>query len=96
MSGQVKDNTKNSVILNMSFTKNGETGKTTIDSVSYVPIYMYRAPAGRPQRYLVLDIEKAIANYENGTDTSIGKSVYTTIQTELNKIRKTMGENIEF
>ena len=96
MSGQKKDNTKNSVILNMSFTKNGETGKTTIDSVSYVPIYMYRAPAGRPQRFLVLDIEKAISNYENGTDTSIGKSVYTTIQTELNKIRKTMGENIEF
>ena len=41
-------------------------------------------------------IEKAIQNYENGTDTTIGKSVYSTLQTELTKIKNTMGENIEF
>lgn len=96
MSGQTIANTRNSIILNMSFTKNGETEKTTINSVSYVPIYMYRATSGGTQRYKVLDIEKAIQNYENGTDTSIGKSVYSTLQTELNKIKNTMGENIEF
>lgn len=96
MSGQTKTNTSNSIILNMNFTKNGETGKTSIDSVSYIPIYMYRSSSGSTQRYKVLDIEKAIQNYENGTDTSIGKSVYSTLQTELNKIKNTMGENIEF
>ena len=41
-------------------------------------------------------IKKAIQNYENGTDISIGKSVYSTLQTELSKIKNTMGENIEF
>ena len=96
MSAQKKDNTRNSVILNMSFTKNGETGKTTIDSVSYVPIYMYRSPSGSTKRYKVIDIEKTLANYDNGTDTSIGKSMYSTLQTELSKIKKIIGENIEF
>lgn len=96
MSGQTKANTRNSVILNMSFTKSGETGKTTIDSASYVPIYMYKAASGSVQRYKVLDIEKAIQNYEAGANTSIGQANYSTLKTELSKIRQTMGENIEF
>ena len=65
MSGQTKTNTRNSVILNMSFTKSGEMEKTTINSVSYVPIYMYKRSSGGTQRYKVLDIEKTIQNYEN-------------------------------
>ncbi len=96
MSGQTKPNTRNSIILNMSFTKNGETGKTTIDSVSYVPIYMYKSASGSVKRYKVIDIEKTLQNYDNGIDTSIGKSMYSTLQTELSKIKNTMGENIEF
>ena len=96
MSAQKKDNTRNSIILNMNFTKSGETGKTTIDSVSYIPIYMYRAPSGSTKRYKVVDIEKTLANYDNGTDTSIGKTMYSTLQTELAKIKKIMGNNIEF
>lgn len=94
MSGQTKANTRNSIILNISFTKSGETGKTTIDSASYVPIYMYKSASGSTQRYKVLDIEKAIINYQNGTDTSIGQSIYSTLQSELTKIKNTMGENI--
>lgn len=96
MSGQIIENTRNSIILNMSFTKSGETGKTIIDSVSYVPIYMYKASSGSTQRYKVLDIEKTLESYNNGTDTSIGSATYSTLQTELSKIKNLMGENIEF
>ncbi len=96
ISGQYQDNTRNSVILNIECTKSGETNKTTIDSVSYVPIYMYKSSSGNTKRYKVLDIEKSIANYENGTDKSIGEKTYSTLKTELSKIRKTMGENIDF
>lgn len=96
MSGQTKTNTQNSIILNMSFTKSGETGNTTIDTVSYVPIYMYKASSGSIQRYKVLDIEKTLENYDNGTNTSIGSNAYSTLQTELSKIKNIMGENIEF
>ena len=96
MSGQTQTNTRNSVILNMDFTKSGETGKTTIDSVSYVPIYMYKSNSKVTQKYRVLDIEKTIANYESRIDTSINKSTYSTLKTELSKIKTLMGENIEF
>lgn len=96
MSGQTKTNTRNSVILNMNFTKNGETEKTTIDSVSYIPIYMYKSSSVKTQRYSVIDLEKTIQNYENGIDTSIGQTMYSTLKTELSKIKNTMGENIEF
>jgi len=96
MSGQTQTNTRNSIILNMNFTKNGETGKTTIDSVSYVPIYMYKSSSGSTKRYKVLDIEKTLANYDNGSDTSIGKTAYSTLQSELVKIKDIIGENIEF
>lgn len=96
MSGQTKENTRNSIILNIDFTKNGETNKTTIDSVSYVPIYMYKASSGSTRKYRVLDIEKSISDYDSGIDQSIGQSTYSTLKTELTKIKKTMGENIEF
>lgn len=96
ISGQYQDNTRNSVILNIECTKSGETNKTTIDSVSYVPIYMYKSSSSKTQKYKVLDIEKSIENYENGTDKSIGESTYSTLKTELNKIKTTMGENITF
>lgn len=96
ISGQTKVNTKNSVILNINLIKNGETGKTTIDSVSYIPIYMYKDSSKNTKKFRVLDIEKSIANYENGTDKSIGQSTYSTLKTELTKIQKTMGENIQF
>ena len=96
ISGQNQDNTRNSVILNIECTKSGETNKTTIDSVSYVPIYMYKSSSGKTKRYKVLDIEQSIKNYENGTNQSIGQKTYSTLKTELNKIKTTMGENIIF
>ena len=96
MSGQTKTNTKNSIILNLSFTKNAETEKTSIDSVSYIPIYMYKSASKNIQKYKILDIEKTIYNYDNGIDTSIGPSTYSTLKAELTKIRKTVGENIKF
>lgn len=96
ISGQNQENTRNSVILNIECTKSGETNKTTIDSVSYVPIYMYKSSSGKTKRYKVLDIEKSIEDYENGTDKSIGANTYSTLKTELNKIKTTMGENIIF
>jgi len=96
MSGQTYPNTRSSVILILDFTKSGENGKTILASVSYVPIYMYKASSGSTQRYKVLDIQKAIYNYENGTNTSIGSSMYSTLKSELTKIKSTMEQNLNF
>ena len=92
VSGQVKENTRNTVILNIQITKNKED-KISIDSVDYIPLYMYDKGKGKTHRYKLVDIRKAISNYDNG-DTSIGSSLYSTFKTELNKIEKIMGENI--
>lgn len=96
MSGQTIENTRNSVILNIEITKDGESGKTKLNKVEYVPIYMYKSSTGTVQRYRVLDIEKTIENYDNGKNTSIGQTTYNTINKELTKIKTTLGENIVF
>ena len=92
ISGQTKKNTRTSIILNINFTKDGETGKTTIGDVSYVPVYMYKSSSGSTKRYKLLDITSSIAEYENGSDTSIGQSTYSTLKSELTRINKMMAK----
>jgi hypothetical protein len=55
---------------------------------------MYKSTA-KTNAYKILDIEKSILNYETESDTSIGEKTYNTLNTELNKIKKTMGDYIE-
>ena len=92
ISGQTKKNTRTSIILNINFTKDGETGKTTIGDVSYVPIYMYKSSSGSTKRYKLLDITSSIAEYENGSDTSIGQSTYSTLKSELTRVNNMMAK----
>lgn len=94
ISGQRDDDTKSSAILNLAITKNGVTGKITIDEATYTPVYMYRGPAGKLQRYKLLDIESSIQKYEDGTDTSLGKATYNTLKTVLGDITKILGDEI--
>lgn len=96
MSGQTKENTRSSVILNIDILKNEKDKKTVLTKVEYVPIYMYKMPTGISQRYKVLDIKKAITNYESKQDMSIGQQTYTMLQKESGKIKATMGEDITF
>lgn len=90
ISAQKQENTRNTILLDLQITKNPE-GKISIDKVEYTPLYVYDKGAGKPQRYKILDIRQTIANYENGTDTSIGATTYKTLKTELTKIESIMG-----
>ena len=94
ISGQNKLPRQSSAILDLGITKNGETGKISIDEVTYTPIFMTRGPAGKLQRYKVLDIESSIQKYDDGTDTSLGKTTYNTIQQVLSDITKILGDEI--
>ena len=42
MSGQTKENTRDSIILNLNITKKADDNAISIDSVSYIPIYMFK------------------------------------------------------
>ena len=90
---QNAENTRNSIILNIDITRHSD-GKITIDKANYIPIYMYKGTPGKLKRMKVLDIEKSISNYENGTDTSIEKSTYNDLKVQLEKIRKIVGNEI--
>lgn len=89
MSGQTKERTRNSIILNIELTKNGETDKISIGNISYIPIYMYKNTSKTTQKYLVLDIENAIKQYDSGKHI-INSSTYSTLKTELSRIKNTM------
>lgn len=94
ISGQNKLPRQSSAILNIAITKNGETGKISIDEATYIPTFMYRGPAGSLQRYKLLDIESRIQSYEDGTDTSLGKSTYNTLKQVLSDIKGILGDEI--
>ena len=92
MSGQYYDYTRQSIILDLQITKHGD-GKISIDSATYTPIYMYKSSSGSKQRYLVMDIEKAIKKYDNGED-NISSSTYSTLESELEHIYSVVGDEI--
>ena len=85
MSGQVIENTMNTIILQLQITKHVNDGKITIDSVNYVPIYMYNRGDNQPKKYKILDINKMISKYENG-DNSVSESLYKTLKSAKGKI----------
>ena len=96
MSGQTKTNTRNSVILNIEIMKDGETAKTTLRKVKYIPIYMHKSSTARTKRYKILDIEKSIFSYESEIDQSIGESIYLNLKNEFSHIKMTLGDYIQF
>ena len=95
VSGQIYANTKSTVILDIQITKNSDE-KITIDSINYTPVYLYDAGSGSKSRsrYTLIDIEKAISDYENSEPNSVSKSLYNTLKEELKSIKKHVGEEI--
>lgn len=55
-----RNNAMESVILNLEFTKSGETGETTISNVSYTPLYILDQGAEADIRFQVLPIRAAL------------------------------------
>ena len=95
VSGQIYANTKSTVILDIQITKDSE-GKISIDNVNYTPVYLYDSGSGSKSRsrYTLIDVEKAISDYENGESGSVSKSLYNTLKDELESIKKHVGPEI--
>lgn len=88
MSGQVIENTKNSIILQLQLTKHSN-GSITIDSYNYIPIYMYNSGNENGNKYKILDVNTCIKKYENG-DKSISDDLYNTLKSVDKKINETL------
>lgn len=84
------ENTRNSIILNLTVTKHLD-GKITIDKANYVPIYMYKDTSKRVKRMKLIDINTAIETYDAGYDNAVTPELYSLLKTELNKIVSIVG-----
>ena len=63
MDSSVATNCRDGVVLNLSFTKNGETGETALTGVNYTPLYlMDRGSGADGAQYEILPIRTAIAS----------------------------------
>lgn len=91
ISGQVKELTKDTAILNIKITKHGDTGKISIDDASYIPLYMYKSNAST-NAFKLLDIRNEISAHDSGAAGAVGTSLYNTLVAELAKIEKILGE----
>ena len=85
ISDQNADNTRTSIILDLQITKHTDKS-VTIDDINYIPIYMYKDSSASTKKMKLLDINKTISLYEDGSDTSIGEKMYTFLKGELNTI----------
>ena len=94
MADQKKTYTRDSAILKLNITKNGESGKISINSATYTPTYIYKNPSVSTNKFKILDIEKNIAAFEEGYNTSINHSTYKTLASELDNINKIVGGEI--
>ena len=94
ISAQVKEHTRSTAILDMKITKKGETGKISIDSVDYVPVYCYDRGKGAQNRYILLDVRQEMQDFEDGKG-NISQNLYNTLKLELQNTEKVLGEPIK-
>ena len=85
ISDQNLKDTRTSIILTLTITKH-TTGNISIDKVDYVPTYMYENNTLDDKKMKLLDINKAVALYNQGIDTSIGDTMFKFLTSELNRI----------
>ena len=79
------ENTRDSIILNFKVTKKAD-GTISIDDVKYTPLYIYNNPAKSIQKFVLIDLRQAIADYESGADDSISETAYELFKKELSQI----------
>ena len=94
ISAQVKEHTRSTIILDMNITKKGETGKLSIDSVDYIPVYCFDRGKGVQNRYVLLDVRQEMQDFEDGKG-NISQSLYNTLKLELQNTEKVLGEPIK-
>lgn len=88
VSGQVYENTRDSIILDLTITKKG-TGEVVVESGKYTPIYTYRSSASK-RKFKILDIKKALDQFDLG-NKYISESDYNLLKREYEKINSLVG-----
>ena len=88
--------TQNSVILNLEFTKDNDSGETTISNVDYVPVYLNADPeAEAGSRFEALDIQSEIKKYDSGAADKVSYTVYTAMKNAQSQLKNNTASSFE-
>ena len=94
MADQNKAYTRDSLILNLKYTKSGETGKMIFNCATYTPTYVYKNTSVSSRKFKILDMSNSIEKYKSGYDKSIGEKMFNTLNSEIENVRKIVGNEI--
>ena len=72
-----------SILLNLTITKDGKTGQTSVTGYDYTPLYQYYNEEGHLQ---ILRIKEAMAAYENGHISRVSEDIYNIMRSALSNI----------
>lgn len=92
-SNQRQVNTRNTAIFNINVKKDGKTNKVTIESATYVPLYVNIKAQGAKDRFELLDLNEIIRSYE-ANEGIWSKSIYNVALTERERCIKLIGLEI--
>lgn len=94
LADQNKNYTRNSAILNLNITKDSDD-KIKINSATYTPTYIYKDTSKSSNKFKILNLKNSIDSYEAGYKSNFNKNTYNTLKTELNNIKKILGDDIK-
>ena len=76
LSAMYRDYTRETVILNLEFEKDLDTGEVTLSNVNYIPCYIMDTGPDGVTKYQVVSIHDEMANYEACTPGCIDDETY--------------------
>lgn len=94
LADQNKKYTRDSAIMNVNITKD-ENDKIKINTVKYIPTYIYKDTSKSTQKFEIINISNAVDSYEAGYSPNLSKATYNTFKTELENIKKILGDEIK-
>lgn len=94
LADQNKKYTRDSAILTLNITKD-ENDKIKINTVKYVPTYIYKDTSKSSQKFKIINIKNAIDSFDAGYSPNLSSSTYNTFKTELSNIKRILGEEIK-
>lgn len=94
LADQNKNYTRDSAILNLNITKDSDD-KIKINSATYTPTYIYKDTSKSSNKFKILNLKNSIDSYEAGYNSNFNKNTYNTLKTELNNIKKILGDDIK-
>ena len=94
LADQNKTYTRDSAILKLNITKSAD-GKISMNSATYTPIYTYKDTSLASQKFKIIDLKDVTSAYNAGYTNGYSEKAYKTFSTELDNIKKLLGEEIK-